>query len=169
MSDFDPEIIVSTKALAGVLDVSIRRVSQLESEGVFRKVGHGRYRLGETVRAYLAFRLENGSRALLAASDSRSAFEAERARKLKLENDAKERQLIPAEAVMDAVDFMFGAVKLDLAGAPSRITPDAELQRHMSDAIDDALAALSERLEKASADLEAGRDPFAPLDALFDG
>lgn len=48
----DPETPVSAGFVAGVLGITVRRVQQLAKEGLFEKVGRGRYPLGATVRAY---------------------------------------------------------------------------------------------------------------------
>lgn len=97
-----------------------------------------------------------------------TTFETERTRKLKLENDETERQLIRIEDAVAAIDAIVGLIPAELSAVPARVTDDIALRRKIEDAIDNALNALSKRCFRAVADLEAGRDALgeaAPDDA----
>ena len=168
--DFDPRQLVSSLQLGQVLGLTERRVQQLEAESLFRNVGKGRskrYRLDEAVQALLAKSEIDAKRIVETASTSREMFEAERARKLKLENDQNEAMLLETPTALSAIDMIFGEVRTALAGISARYSEDVAERRRLDDVIDQTLADLSDRLGKAGAALAAGRDPFA-ADATHD-
>lgn len=167
---FDPNQTISSSQLGDVLGMTERRVQQLEAESVFENVGKGRskrYRLADAVQALLAKSQMDGKRAAETSSSSREMFEAERARKLKLENDQNEAMLLETPMALSAIDMIFGEVRTALAGISARYSEDVAERRRLDDVIDTALADLTDRLGKAGAALAAGRDPFA-ADAAHD-
>lgn len=161
---FDPKMLVSSKQLGAVIGITERRVQQLENESVFRSVGEtrlNRYHLDEAVQALLAKLDADAKRAAETASTSRELFEAERARKLKLENDRNEGLLIETPDAIAAIDHIFGEVRTALAGIAPRYTEDVAERRRLDDAIDSILTDLANRLDEGITALKSGGDPLA--------
>ena len=156
---------ISVKKLAAILGIGERWVQQLERQGVLKKAGHGRYHLAESVQSYIAFKVKSEvARAVPEETDAGERVKAERARKLRLENDEKELLLVQTPDAVAALDAIVGPLRADLAGVPARVTSDVVLRRQIEDAIDSVLRGFADRSAKAGADLRAGRDPLAADD-----
>ena len=158
----DPRLQVSSSELGAVLGLTERRIQQLEADGVFRNVGNGRSKrfvLSVAVQAMVKKSEIDARDAEAPAGSSRDQFEAERARKLKLANDERERLLMETELGVAAIDFIVGMMRTDLSGVPARVSEDVALRRQIQDAIDTVLGGLSDRLTKAGDALSQGRDP----------
>ncbi|OYW56794.1 MAG: hypothetical protein B7Y80_01545 [Hyphomicrobium sp. 32-62-53] len=138
-----------------------RWLRELADRGFLVKVGRARYDLAKSVQGYLRFVRETEVTAAVTAATSREAFEAERARKLKLENDQRQAMLVETPDALAAIDHIFGQVRTALAGLPPRISEDVAERRRIENAIDATLADLAGRLDEASAALREGRDPLA--------
>lgn len=138
-----------------------RWLRELADKGYLVKVGRARYDLAKSVQGYIRFVRETEVTAAVSASTSREAFEAERARKLKLENDQRQAMLVETPDALAAIDHIFGQVRTALAGLPARITEDVAERRRIENAIDATLADLSGRLDEAGAALREGRDALA--------
>lgn len=156
---------VSTAEFARLVGLTPRRIQQVVSTGELPSAGYGKIKLAEGVKAYVKWRVENEMKGRIAdASD----LDAERTRKLRLENDETERQLLRMDDAMAALDAIVGQVPADLAAVPARVTDDITIRRKIEDEIDIALNGLSKRFFRAGADMEAGRDALgadAPDDA----
>lgn len=160
---FDPQQLVSSGQLGAVIGVTERRVQQLEAESIFTNQGRGRskrFQLAAAVQAFLAKSEMDARSAYMDASTSREQFEAERARKLKLENDTRESLLVETPDAIAAIDRIFGEVRTALAGIAPRFTEDVAERRRLDDVIDAVLTDLATRLDKAGAALQEGRDPL---------
>lgn len=156
---------ISVKFLAQVLGVTERWVQQLEKQGVLTKTGRGRYDLAASVQAYIAFKVESEvARVTPEVTSPGERVKVERARKLQLENDERERRLVQMPDAVAALDAIVGPLRADLSGVPARVTDDVAERRRIEDAIDAALRGLADRFGKAGRALRAGRDPLAADD-----
>lgn len=165
----DPRQLVSSKQLGEVLGLTERRVQQLEAESILINVGKGRnkrYRLADAVQAVLAKSEADARAAIADASTSREMFEAERARKLKLENDKREALLVQTPSALAAIDVIVGHVAGALEQLPSQLSEDVGERRRIENVIDNVRADLARRLEQAGAALEEGRDPLEAAEAV---
>ena len=94
------EVYVSTSELAGLLDLSSRRIQQLAKINVFKPLSQGKYPLFESFRRYL-----NYLRKLLKRYMGLYQVEVERAgRRTKFENlafygDLKNRKVFPGKSL----------------------------------------------------------------------
>lgn len=153
---------VSVALLAGVLGITERWVQQLERQGVLEKTGRGRYALAKSVQAYIKFKVESEvARATPDASNPGERVKAERARKLKLENDETELRTIAMTAALETLDAIVGPLKADLAGVPATVTDDIAERRRIEDAIESVTARLADRFAQAGAALRTGGDPYS--------
>lgn len=123
---------VGVESLAAVLGITAHRVRQLVEEGAVKKTGHGRYRLGESVRGYLAFKLRAQADEL-ERSTAGEDFEIHRARLYKARADAAEIDLalrmgevihgdIAEELFTDCIRKMRSKV----LAMPTRLAPQLE-------------------------------------------
>jgi phage terminase Nu1 subunit (DNA packaging protein) len=154
-----PEL-VSAARLAKCFGLTERRVRQLADEGVVVKSGRALYDLAKSTQAMFRHIRETEIAKRESEASSRSQFEAERARKLKLENDEKENILIETPTAIAAIDFIVGRLRTGLAGVPARVSEDVATRRRVENAIDDVLLEVSDNFEKAATLLGEGRDPF---------
>ena len=155
-------MLISSAQLGALLGLTERRVQQLADEGIIANVGRGRskrYVLADAVQALLA-RAAEDAKSAPAAGTIREQFEAERARKLKLENDQAEALLIETPDAIAAIDGIFGEVRTALGGIAARFTSDLPERRRLENEIDIVLGDLASRLDKAGAALRKGGDPL---------
>lgn len=155
---------VSAAELGAILaspPFSDRWVRELAEKGYLVRAKYARYDLAKSVQGYLRFVRETEVKAVETAATSREAFESERARKLKLENDQRQALLVDTNDALAAIDHIFGQVRTALAGLPPRITEDVAERRRIENAIDATLADLSGRLDEGCAALREGRDALA--------
>lgn len=82
MAEVLANMLVTDAQLAGILDVSARRVRQLAEVGTLERASPGRFELGASVRALLEHAAGNGSQ-----------LQRERTRKLKADADLAELEL----------------------------------------------------------------------------
>lgn len=154
-----PERVPAAK-LAAILATppyTDRWLRELADKGYLVKSGRAEYELAASVQGYIRYIRETEMGATVS---SRAAYDAERARKLKLDNDRKENLLISTELVIDAVDHVFGMMRTDLAGIPAKASDDVATRRRVENAIDDVLNGMADRFGKAAAALGEGRNPF---------
>jgi phage terminase Nu1 subunit (DNA packaging protein) len=152
----------SVSDLCQILGVSERWVQQLESQGVIKKSARGRYPLAASVQAYTKFKVESEvARAAPVETSAGERVKAERARKLKLENDEKEARLVDTRDALAAIDAIVGSLKAGFAGVPARVTDDVALRRRIADANEAVLRDLAKRSREASAALRSGGDPYS--------
>lgn len=143
------EAIVSTADLAALLDLTTRRIRQLESEGHFKSEGRSRYALGAAIRGYLAFK-ESTFEARTAGAVNDRLREA-RAEAIEIENTRKSNALF-ADARTDieaTVDQVFGPLKADLYSIPARVTADLRVRHRIEIEIDRVLTEAAKRTEQA--------------------
>lgn len=143
------EVVVSTADLAALLDLSSRRIRQLESEGHLKSGGRNRYALGPALRSYLAFK-ESTFEARTAGAVNDRLREA-RAEAIEIDNIRKSDALIAsARAEIDAlIDEVLGPLKADLYSIPARVTADLRIRHRIEIEIDRVLAEAAKRTEQA--------------------
>lgn len=148
---------ISLKELADLCNLTERRVNQLSDAGVFVKLGRGLFRRSGVAGAYADYRVKSEMDRRSDGATSRDQFEAERARKLKMENDRREGLLIETPEALAALDVMVGDLRTALSAIPSRYTGDVGERRRLEDEIDKALGQLAEKWQQIGDDLQAGR------------
>ena len=154
--------LVGTTDLAKICNITERRVQQLVDLGVFEKVARGKHRSPGCAAAYKDYCLKCEMDRRPDGDTARDLFESERTRKLKLENDARDRELIELTETMTALDFIVGEIRTSLAGIPARIAEDVAQRRRAEDEIDKVLTELARRFTKAGVALrEGGVDSLA--------
>lgn len=147
---------ISTTELAFLCGLTERRVQQLAELGVFEKVRRGRFKRKAAAKAYTDYSVKSEIDRRVEGLNSKEQFEAERARKLKNENDARERLLIEMPAALAAIDLIFGEVRTALSGIAARYTEDVAERRRLEDEIDQVLADLANRLDQAVSFAKSG-------------
>jgi hypothetical protein len=152
--------------LGRVLGVTERWIQQLEAQGVLRKSARGRYPHAGSVQAYIKYKVDSEvARAIPEETTPGERVKAERARKLKLENDERELLLVAMPDALATLDFIVGSLKSDLAGIPARVTDDVAWRRRIEDGIESVLRDFADRARKAGDALAQGRDPYSAVDA----
>ena len=112
---------VSSQVVAAVLGISGRHVTNLLRAGVLvQQVAKGKYDLVDSVHRYAKYIQQGGSASGELAS-ARQQTEAGAARKLKLENDLREGELIPAADVYQLVTSAMSIVAQGLDSLGGRV------------------------------------------------
>jgi phage terminase Nu1 subunit (DNA packaging protein) len=154
---------VSAAELAAILSdkpFTDRWLRELADKGYVVRAGRARYELAASVQGYIRFIRETEVERQIGSQNARAEFEAERARKLKLENDERESILIGTPLAIAAVDYIVGTLRTDLAAVPARASEDVATRRRVENAIDDVLNSLADRFAKAGDALAQGVDPI---------
>lgn len=154
-----PEVVSSAR-LSAVLGVGDRWLRELAEKGFLIKVGRAQYALEPSVQGYVRFIRETEVKGAQDAATSREAFESERARKLKLENDQAEAKLVDTQLAISAVDAVVGVFLSEVHSIPARVTQDIALRRKWEQDINRVIDGINERCRKAVSNLAAGRDPL---------
>jgi phage terminase Nu1 subunit (DNA packaging protein) len=115
----------TTAELAKTLGVTVQRVTQLQAEGVFVRVGRNRYRLADCVQAYVHYR-EAAVRAELGGGTSltsaRTDWVQARARIAHVEYQARIGELVPVDEVARAWAAVVTTLRTRLLSVPSHIS-----------------------------------------------
>ena len=146
--------------MAELFGVSDRHVRRLEKQGVFKKTGRGKYNATASLEAYLEAKSETDIGDDLESVSAGEEVKIERARRLRLQNDELENNLISTVNAINAVDAVVGVLRAELAGVPARVSTDLTVRKEVEDAIDQVLASISRRCGKVGQDLAAGSDPL---------
>ena len=154
----NPEgIMVGTKVLASILDISDRRVRQLVEEGVIDKVKTGTFELIPTVRKYiLHIKVKNDNKSDEGSRDNALLAEKtmhERAKRkiAELELAQMEGNLHDAEDIEREMTKMLAAFRARILSIPSKLAPKliaqteiAVIEDALQDEVHNALLELSE-------------------------
>lgn len=132
----------------------------LADKGYVVKAGRALYELEASVQGYIRFIRDTEVKGAQDAATSREAFEAERARKLKLENDQAEAKLIDTQLAVGAVDAVVGVFLSEVHSIPPRVTQDIALRREWEREVNRVIDGINQRCRKAVGNLAAGRDPL---------
>lgn len=92
-----------------------------------------------------------------------TTFELERTRKLKLENDERERKLFPDHMIEDVIHLLVGSLLVEFASYPAQMTDDLAMRRKLEDGLDAMRERHADRLDRAITDLRGGKDPLAAV------
>lgn len=147
---------ISAPELASLCGITERRVQQLAAEGVFEKLGHGKYRRAGAGGSYADYRVKSEMDRRSDGATARDSFDVERTRRLKIQNDRDEGRLVDTDDAVDAIDMILGPVKTELLSIPARMTKDVALRRQWEDGINEVLKALAGRQTEAFEDLRSG-------------
>ena len=156
MSGSIAEKSVSGQALGDIVGVSARRVNQLVKEKWIPKSARNTVSLKEGVQGYIAFLEDRHEKDRPTATDEE--LRAERARKLRLENDRTEGKIMETDAAFDAIDKICATIRIGLAALPARVTRELALRRKIEDEVDRILTAVSAKLEDRGTLLAGGED-----------
>lgn len=158
---------VSTSDFADMLGLTSRRIQQLISDGVLTSAGHGKLTLRVNLKAFVDWKAESELRTFRSSLEARQArnqdeldLDAERTRKLRLENDETENKLIAVSLLDDALDLLAGPLLVDLTSLPARLTDDVPLRRRIESEIDSIRKRHVARLRRAVEDIRDGADPL---------
>jgi phage terminase Nu1 subunit (DNA packaging protein) len=150
---------VTTADLALVLGVTDRRVQQLETQGVLRKLEHGEWDLAESVQGYLRHRLKAKQRVTPAGGKAEEKLKAAKAAREELKLAVEEGRLIAADEAVATLDDIVGTLRADLAGIPARLTRDMALRERVETEIDAALGRCADRFAERAEALCPGSEP----------
>lgn len=147
---------ISLEVAGRLLKVSAERVRQLIKDGYIPRVAPGRTTVVGAVHGYIAFRDDADRRATKSAADSR----VRDARALEIEQRValRNREIIPLEDAVAALDFLAGKVREELTGMPARVTRDLGLRRTLEAEVNGSLKRIAEAVATSADVVEAGGD-----------
>lgn len=125
----------SADALAGLLDVSPRRVRQIAAEAQIQPVARGQWPVAAIVRAAVA--AAGKARTGDAEREARAALMQARAREIQLRTAREEGELIPTEEAVAYTQAVVGTLVSRLNGLPAQITRDLDERRRIEAMLDE--------------------------------
>ncbi|GJE27959.1 terminase small subunit [Methylobacterium organophilum] len=156
---------VSTEDLAEILGVSARRIQQLASAGVLRRLTHGEWLLPECVQAFIEHKVKSETaRAGKAAANGGDRLKEIKARREELKLAREERELVPLADALFAMDQVAGTLALEVNNIPARHTRDLDERERLQVEIDAVLSTVADRIAERGAALRADRDLGPPED-----
>jgi len=151
----DKNQIWKVNDIAEILNVSDRWIQKLSKEGVIPKPVKGEYELGATVKAYVGFL--QGKVSGDEVAQVRKAVEDEKLRKIRLENDAREGNVIYVDEARHIINEMAASVKLFTNSIPGRmanelaiVSEPAIIKKMLLNEIRSAQESISVQLESAT-------------------
>ena len=124
------EIVVSTKVVADMLDVTSRRVGQLCEEGILTKVKNGSFLLVPTIRNYIRYLKTKNDTERPADGDIAEEFSKEhtlleraKREKAELEVALMKGNVHASEDVEREMTKMLGAFRARVLAIPSKLAP----------------------------------------------
>lgn len=123
------ELIVSTKVVADILDVTPRRVGQLCEEGILEKVKNGSFKLVPTIRNYIRF-LKTKNDVASVTGDVEEEYNREhmllekaKREKAELEVSLMKGTVHASEDVEREMTKMLSAFRSRVLSIPSKVAP----------------------------------------------
>ena len=150
--------LITTAQAAQLILMTPERVRQLSREGWFPKAERGKFHLVAVVQGYIRFLKDAERRASKSAVATR--MQDIKTQKAELELAAAQKDLLPREDLLAAVDVMSAAVKNEMLGLPARITRDPQERAALDDEVRHALNRISNGLERSAGIAVAGGDVF---------
>jgi hypothetical protein len=161
MSDDAPSPI-GIETAAKLIMVDQRHVQRLSVAGYIPKP----YTVVGVVHGYIKHLKDSHSRT--ADQNQRSKVQEARSREIEQRIAIKNRDLVPQQDALDAMDSVCGLIRSELQGYPSAFTRDRDLRRRLEDGIEAILRRVAERLAEQARALATGQfdpDPADEADA----
>lgn len=124
------EIVVSTKVVANMLDVTPRRIGQLCEEGILNKVKNGSFLLVPTIRNYVRYLKTKNDTEKTVDGDIAEEFNKEhtlleraKREKAELEVNLMKGNVHASEDVEREMTKMLGAFRARVLAIPSKLAP----------------------------------------------
>lgn len=150
---------VSTADLAEVLGVSERRIQQLASIKVFRRLTHGEWLLPECVQAFIEHKVKSETARLnKTVATGADRLKEVKARREELKLAREERELVPLADALFAMDRVVGIAALEVNNVPARYSRDLDERERLQAEIDDALHKVADTVAECAAALRADRE-----------
>lgn len=151
-------VVCNLTEMAIALGLTMRRVQQLRDEGVLVLAEtRNQLKFPESVQAYLQFKIAGVERQ--AQSSSADALRDRRAEEIAIKIAKQERDLIPLEEAVAAVDGMAGVFLESISGLPARMTRVPRERQRLEQICDEERLRLSDRFAERSTALRTGVDP----------
>lgn len=151
---FNPNAAISIDTAASLLGITAERVRQLVKSGHVQKIGRGRVTVAGAVQGYCGFLRESAYAAARPASLQRS--QDARAREIEQRIAMRDRQLIPIEDAIMALDKVVGVANAELSGLPARITRDMGIRKKAEAEVHGSRKRISKALAEMSGAAKTG-------------
>lgn len=142
--------IVSSKEISRIFGVSDARIRQLTKEFAIVRVAHGKYDLGRSVRAYIAY-LENKKEDVVDKAKEEALWTKARKEKTELQVQVMKGELHRSADVERVMNEMLGNFRGKLLALPSKMagrvagkTDLTEIRDVLKSAVNEAMGELAE-------------------------
>lgn len=152
------EMLLTAPQVAALAGRTDRWVRGMAKDGYFEKDGRGRYRLESIIRGLLQHEEDQaakGSQAV-AASRATDARTAEIEQRIAM----RDRQLIPIDDAIMAMDKVIGVTNSELMGLPARISRDLSIRRK----VDAEVHRIRQKISNALAEMSGAAKTGVGLD-----
>lgn len=151
----EPGTVTAATAAEWIM-VTTRRLQQLVADGWIAKNPDGRYVTTAVVHGYIRSLKHDAKRSTASAARARGDDVKTKLAELRLARF--EGKLIGVEEHLAIIDFITGAVRVELGNFPVNHTRDLAERDRLRDGLDGVLARLSTAAAKKAGELEGGAD-----------
>lgn len=148
--------LIPLATAAKLIEVTPDRVRQLAREGYVEIPVRGQTTIVSVVRGYIRFLKDAAKKETKSAAASR-VTEA-RAAEIELRIAERNRELIPQEDAILAMDTLVGVVNKELRGLPARFTRDLEVRRNLEAELHGSQERIAKALTEGKGLAATGRD-----------
>jgi phage terminase Nu1 subunit (DNA packaging protein) len=139
---------ISASDLGNILGISERRVRQLAAEGKIPKPTRGKFDAPACVKAILEAARSDRPESALEKARARAIDARARTQEMKIARE--ERELIPFDDAVEAMELKMGAVNTALTTLPARFTRNLEIREQLDDLVFTIREEISNKLEELS-------------------
>lgn len=146
---------INMRDAADLLGVTVERVGQLVRSGHIERIGRGKTTARSAVQGYAAFLKESSDRATRTSAQERVA--AARAAEIEQRTAVRNRELIPMEESLQAMQILVGIVVSEAESVPARVTRDLPLRQKIEDAIREMRSRIAAALREQRTAVKTGK------------
>lgn len=150
------DLVVSQTEMAEILGVTTRWLRQMVAEDLVPAEGRGRFRIGDTVRAYASF-LKDGAEKKT-GSTTMDELRQEKALEIRMNRARKDRDLIALDEALGVTDEIVGIFVAYLSGLPAEITGVPRERQRLNEIIDGGRLRLADRFAEKIKALGTGEE-----------
>jgi hypothetical protein len=148
------DIVLTTRQISQLLQISPQHLSGLEKAGRIKRLGPNQWPLLGTTQGYLRSLKESRQHD---NSDALRRVREAQLKRLELTNAQRERELISTADAEFVIDTVCGFVRTELGSLPQRYSRDLNEQRRLEAEVDRSLNRISEKLAEQAAALQTGK------------
>jgi hypothetical protein len=154
---------IEEASLAKHLDLTVRRVRQLVSEGILPRRANGTFHQDKCRTIYIRYLRAEGRRSK--DSDAKTRAQEARTKRIEMQVRREEGETVDLAETEVIFEDVLGTYRAELAGVPASCTRDLGLREIMEGKLNDAIGRCKRRFLEKGAALRGGGEIFVDDEA----